>query len=210
MPWVTASSAKSGNPTYLQPTREPPVVLTPGTTPEAAAMAFFTQFGSIFGIVDAAGELVPEDSGPDESGGFHASFTQKESQLPVYATRLAMGFDAQGRIGFVSGLFVPGLRSMSTQASLPPATAIAHAQADVATRYSGAALAAPLSNPPPQLVFYPLGASPAVLAARSRSRTRERDVQRDQGRDGLHRRCNDGRQSFKRRPRSGRNTQAAA
>jgi len=93
--WIAVSNNTFGTTSYLYPTSTPPVALTSGMQPEAAAMAFLVQYGAVFQMVDPAHELAPEASGAS-SGLQFASFTQTEGTASVYGTRLTVVFDAGG------------------------------------------------------------------------------------------------------------------
>lgn len=52
-----------GTTSFLFPSGTPPVSLTAGTSPSAAAMAFFVKYAAIFQMIDPTSELMPDDSG---------------------------------------------------------------------------------------------------------------------------------------------------
>jgi hypothetical protein len=120
--WIAVSNNSFGTTSYLYPTSTPPVSLTSGTTPTAAAMAFFAKYGGVFQMTDPVQELASEDSGSSQGLQF-ASFTQTEGTAFVYGTRLTMVFDSGGHIAFVSGLYVPKLYGFATSATLSPSQA---------------------------------------------------------------------------------------
>lgn len=78
--WIAVSNNTFGTTSYLYPTSTPPVALTSGMQPEAAAMAFLVQYGAVFQMVDPAHELAPEASGAS-SGLQFASFTLDQRSL---------------------------------------------------------------------------------------------------------------------------------
>ena len=61
--WIAISNNTFGTTSYLYPTSTPRMAVTSDVRPEAAAMTFLVQYGSVFQMVDPAHELAPESSG---------------------------------------------------------------------------------------------------------------------------------------------------
>jgi Zn-dependent metalloprotease len=159
--WGAIIDPRFGTTSFLFPKSTPPVWLTSGMQPAAAAMAFFVKYGAVFSMTNPAQELTSEDSGSSQGLQF-ASFLQTEGAVPVYGTRLTMVFDSEGHIEFVAGIYIPKLYGFSTNAALSPAEATAKAQANMATLYPASQLLSLESTPAPELTIYALGASPAL------------------------------------------------
>ena len=68
-----------------------------------------------------------------------------------------------GHIVFVSGLYVPGLHGLSTSPALAPSEAAAKAQSDMARQYPASVLVSLEATTTPELTFYAVGASRAIL-----------------------------------------------
>jgi Zn-dependent metalloprotease len=83
--------------------------LAGGTSLEAEALAFFDEYGALFGIADPGSSLVFESTWTDAVGLKHLSYGQVYQGVEVFAGLIRVHFDAQGRISAVNGVFVPNL-----------------------------------------------------------------------------------------------------
>ncbi len=82
--------------------------MTAGETIEAKAASFFAQHGGVFGIQDAARDLV--HLGTSNKGILaQSSYAQVHKGVPVFAGILRTHFDAGGNLVAVNGDFVPDL-----------------------------------------------------------------------------------------------------
>jgi Zn-dependent metalloprotease len=162
--WFVDNNGKFGTPSYLQPLSAPAATLTSGGSPEAVARAFFQEYGgNLYGLNDQAHELVLERTGgPDGIGIRYATFTQSESGLPVYGSRLSVQFERTGRLVFVQGLFVPKLAGIATTAAVTPTQATAVAQSALLAAFPGTPPASQEATAPPALVIYPFGPTPVL------------------------------------------------
>ncbi|MBN2007038.1 MAG: M4 family metallopeptidase [Anaerolineae bacterium] len=88
------------------------------------ADAFFAEYGSIFGIRNAAAELLLVETATDRMGETHLTYQQVYQGVPVFAGTLRVHFDAQKRIKVVNGAFVPGIG-----VNVTPSLGIAEAEA---------------------------------------------------------------------------------
>lgn len=85
------------------------LVSVSAASPEAKSLAFFQQFGSLFGVRDATVELVLDKTLVDRQGMQHLTYRQVYAGLPVFGGVLHTHLDAQGRLSAVNGVFVPGI-----------------------------------------------------------------------------------------------------
>ncbi len=97
----------------------------------AQADAFFAAYGSVFGIRDAAAELVLVETTTDAIGETHLTYQQVYQGAPVFAGTLRVHLDAQNRVKVVNGAFVPGI-GLNVIPSLSAAEAEAVAERTVA------------------------------------------------------------------------------
>ncbi len=91
---------------------------------------FMRQYGSTFGITDAASELGAARVEKDRHGGTHLSHKQVYQGLPVFGAEIKTHFDAANNLVAVSGTFVPGI-AVDTKPTRSPAAAKAAAMASV-------------------------------------------------------------------------------
>jgi hypothetical protein len=104
-----------------------------GAPPEAQALAFFTEYAGLFGMVDPRRELRLIENNPDDLGGALLNFQQVYSGLPVFAGILRAHFDADGRLRAVNGTFVPDIATgITPRVRADRAAAVALEQARVA------------------------------------------------------------------------------
>ncbi|HEX9019094.1 MAG TPA: M4 family metallopeptidase [Anaerolineaceae bacterium] len=82
----------------------------PGQGISQQAAAFWQNNGSVFGVKDAARELVSGAAVTDRLGGHHLTYNQIYRGLPVFGGQLKLHFDARGQIIAANGLFVPGIK----------------------------------------------------------------------------------------------------
>jgi Zn-dependent metalloprotease len=85
-------------------------------SPEAAAAAFFQEFGDVFGIKDPDAELIHLDTKTDLYGATRVVYEQVYQGVPVFAGLLYAHFDSQGRLTAVNGAFVPDIAVNTTPA----------------------------------------------------------------------------------------------
>jgi cysteine-rich repeat protein len=74
--------------------------------PDARAMAFFREYGTVFGVTDANSELKAARTRGDASGAKHSIFRQRYKDLPVFGGELRAHFDSNGDMVAVNGNFV--------------------------------------------------------------------------------------------------------
>ncbi len=90
--------------------------------PESQAIAFLTAYRDAFGLTDPARELRLLETRREASGATHLAYTQVHRGIPVFATRLRVHFDAQGRMTVINGTVIPDLR-VDTVPAIPEAEA---------------------------------------------------------------------------------------
>jgi Zn-dependent metalloprotease len=132
--WIVDVDPQLGTPDLLEPKDDPAPVLTNGTTPEAAALAFLERYQASFGTSTMRSELRMVETDVDEDGLTHVRFEQVSGNLPVFGEGLSVHFTKEGAIAFVNGRFVPNL----AQLSKVPARTAEIARADAVTPYPGA------------------------------------------------------------------------
>ena len=112
-PWIVDVDPQLGTPDMLEPKDDPAPVLTPGTTPEAAALAFLERYQASFGTSQIRAELHAVETDVDEDGLTHVRFEQVSGSLPVFGEGLTVHFTKSGAIAFVNGRFAPNLAQLS-------------------------------------------------------------------------------------------------
>ena len=93
-----------------------------GATVEEKTMAFFSEYGGIFGVSDPQAELRLEKKGVDMYGMMHLSYHQSYRGVPVFAADLRVHFDAEEQLTAVNGVFIPDL-NLDTRPSVSTAAA---------------------------------------------------------------------------------------
>lgn len=112
-PWIVDVDPQLGTPDMLEPKDDPAPVLTPGVTPEAAALAFLERYQASFGTSSIRAELHAVETDVDEDGLTHVRFEQVSGSLPVFGEGLTVHFTKSGAIAFVNGRFAPNLAQLS-------------------------------------------------------------------------------------------------
>jgi Zn-dependent metalloprotease len=120
-------------------------VSTSTTTLEGRALAFFEQWGALFGVQSPETELVSLGTTSDEAGS-SASFGQSYKGLPVFNSELVVHFDAAGGITAVNGTYVPGLK-VPTEPKVGAATAASDAIGAVAQQLGVSVVGLAASQP---------------------------------------------------------------
>ena len=131
---VFSQNSATGKVGFLRITGEEGLSLAAGESVEAESAAFFQQYGSIFGISDAAAELTPLGATTDGVGMQHLSYRQVYQGVPVFAAILRVHYNAAGALSAANGVFVPRInvnvapsRSAESAASTAiAATALSH------------------------------------------------------------------------------------
>ncbi|MGB7921693.1 MAG: M4 family metallopeptidase [Pyrinomonadaceae bacterium] len=95
--FVRMSSGKAGEASFA----------TTGTTAAAKSADFFRNYGSAFGIANAATELRQGGQTSDVQGGQHLTYKQVYNGVLVFAGELKTHFDADGNLYAVNGNFIP-------------------------------------------------------------------------------------------------------
>lgn len=96
------------------------------TTPEAKALAFFNQYGAMFGITTAGAQLELRNIVTDSLGGNHLIYQQVHQGVEVFGGQLRVHFDAVANLTAVNGVAVPDLQLSTTPAqSAQAATQVA-------------------------------------------------------------------------------------
>ncbi len=116
----------------LRATGDAPLLADDPTLPPASrALNFLNQFGAAIGITAAGSELELQRISTDRAGGQHVHLNQVHARLPVFGARLVVHMSENGITG-VSGVFVPELVGLATQASIAESAAEATALRAVA------------------------------------------------------------------------------
>ncbi|CUS03507.2 Thermolysin metallopeptidase [Candidatus Promineifilum breve] len=131
---VFSQNSATGKVGFLRITGEEGLSLAAGESVEAESAAFFQQYGSIFGISDAAAELTSLGATTDAVGMQHLSYRQVYQGVPVFAAILRVHYNAAGALSAANGVFVPSInvnvapsRSATSAASTAiAATALSH------------------------------------------------------------------------------------
>ncbi|CUS03509.2 Thermolysin metallopeptidase [Candidatus Promineifilum breve] len=131
---VFSQNPATGMVGFLRITGGEGLSLAAGESVEAESAAFFQQYGSIFGISDAAAELTPLGATTDGVGMQHLSYRQVYQGVPVFAAILRVHYNAAGALSAANGVFVPRInvnvapsRSAESAASTAiAATALSH------------------------------------------------------------------------------------
>jgi bacillolysin len=109
-----------------------------GPSAEAQAVAFFNEYGSIFGIRDASRELALLERRTDRFGTSHLTYRQVYQGVPIFAGLVRVHFDRAGQLSAVNGVFLPDL-ALDATPSLSTEQAAARAIAEVVAQpYSDA------------------------------------------------------------------------
>jgi Zn-dependent metalloprotease len=130
---------------------------------EAAALQFINSYGALFGVTDAASELVTARTTRDHLGNTHITHQQVYRGVPVFAGELKSHFDADGNLTAINGTFVPNIDVATTpvrSASEAAAAAVAMVRGELTRR-----VALPPSAVTPQLVVYREGLAKGVDGA---------------------------------------------
>jgi bacillolysin len=133
-----------------------PVPVEAGRSPEAAARAYLSVCGSLFGLQDPAGDLTVTRTVPADARRTVVRFQQRQSGIPIMGAELIVHLDDARNILVVSGKTLPQT-GLNTTPVVAAATAVETALDTVAKEYAvdRGALAASA----PQLWFY----SPALI-----------------------------------------------
>ena len=104
-------------------------------TPQGKAIGFFTEYGRLFGVQNAANELEQLSSFTDSQGATHISYRQVYRGVPVFAAILRAHVDSSNGLTAVNGVFIPDV-DIDTSPSF------------AAEEAAGRAIAEVLANPP--------------------------------------------------------------
>lgn len=99
---------------FLRITGDAGLALTQTDSAQAETEAFFQQYGSIFGITDAAAELVSLGAETDGIGMQHLSYQQVYQGVPVFAAILRVHVNAENELTAANGVFVPNIKVNTT------------------------------------------------------------------------------------------------
>jgi Zn-dependent metalloprotease len=92
--------------------------LARNASPRGKADAFMANYGNLFGIRDASGELEEISSSTDFLGHQTITYRQVFQGIPVYGSSLRAHIDSNGRLTMVNGTFVPVSVDLATTANL--------------------------------------------------------------------------------------------
>lgn len=120
---------------FLRFTGDEGLSLTQTDSAQAETEAFFQQYGSIFGISDAAAELVSLGTETDNMGMRHLSYQQIYEGVPVFAAILRVHVNAENELTAANGVFVPNIK-VNTTPSLSDDAAAETALAAVVEKHS--------------------------------------------------------------------------
>ncbi|MGE5251968.1 MAG: PA domain-containing protein, partial [Bacteroidota bacterium] len=122
--------------------------LLPGNrskTPQGKALGFFAQYGRLFGVQDAASELVFQGVTKDNQGATHLTYHQMYKGVPVFAGILKAHLDRSNALTAMNGAFVPDI-ALDTTPAFSPDQAAERAIADVAANPSQSDLTGAVTN----------------------------------------------------------------
>lgn len=125
------------------------------------SIQFLTEYGSLFGLTNAATELGAARIDKDRQGGTHLTYKQVYQGVPVFGGELKTHFDASDNLTVVNGTFVPGITVSAKPARTADeaaATAVAAVKADLGRTARLAAVA-------PTLMIYRVGLAQGVEGA---------------------------------------------
>lgn len=105
--------------------------LARGASAEAEAAAFLQEYGGVFGVSDAASELVLVESSVDSLGATHLTYQQFYGGVELFGGILRLHFNAQNEFTAANGVFVPGI-ALNTRPTLSEDAAADVAVATVA------------------------------------------------------------------------------
>lgn len=128
---------------------------------QTGSVQFLSDYGSVFGITNAANELGAGRLAKDRQGGTHITYKQVYQGLPVFGAELKTHFDAAHELTAVNGTFIPGIQVN------PQPSRSAEQAAKVATAKVLADLGRPakLSTTQPTLMVYRDGLAKGVPGA---------------------------------------------
>lgn len=127
------------------------------------AAQFLNDYGSMFGIRNAAGELSAGQLAKDKHGGAHITHKQVYQGVPVFGAELKSHFDKAGNLTVVNGTFVPGIE-LEVQPTRSAEDAAASAKKIVTAQLSRSA-AAKVRTAAPTLLVYREGLAKGVEGA---------------------------------------------
>ncbi|MCV2366625.1 M4 family metallopeptidase [Roseateles oligotrophus] len=81
---------------------------------QSSSQQFLNEYGSLFGITNAATELAAARVEKDRQGGTHLTQKQVYQGLPVFGAELKSHFDASDNLIVVNGTFIPGINVNAT------------------------------------------------------------------------------------------------
>lgn len=130
--WVRVNS-RLGLPVFVTAADGGAIPLAAGGAQAAPRAAdFFAVHGGVFGVSDAANQLVQTRVEIDMLGWTHTSFEQVHQGIPVFSGVLKVHQDATGRIRSVNGRYYPISPKLDLHASIDADTAAAIAAAEMA------------------------------------------------------------------------------
>lgn len=127
---------------------------------QAHSMQFLGDYGSLFGISDAAAELGAARVSKDRQGGTHITHKQFYRGVPVFGAELKTHFDAVDNLVVVNGTFVPGISLDTTptrSGEEAMKAAVARVKADL-----NRVVSFPLAAGQPRLMVYRAGLAQGV------------------------------------------------
>ncbi len=111
-----------------------PFALPPSASPEAAARAYLSRCGTLFGLQDQAAQLRLERSRSIDRGRAQVRFQQVHKGIPVFGGELITELETSGRIIDIAGELAPQL-TIDTRATVTAAEAQQTAVAATAREY---------------------------------------------------------------------------
>lgn len=131
----------------------------------SGAAQFLANYGSLFGVTNAAAELDAGRVFKDRQGGTHFTHRQYYQGVPVFGAELKTHFDATDNLTVVNGTFVPDI-ALSTRPTRTADQAMATAKAGVIAGLGTKALfSASLVAKTPSLVVYRAGLAKGVAGS---------------------------------------------
>jgi Zn-dependent metalloprotease len=128
---------------------------------QSASAQFLNDYGSLFGVSDAASELSAARVTKDRQGGTHFTHKQVYQGLPVFGAELKTHFDASDNLTAANGAFIPGINvnpKPSRTADEAAKTAVARVIADIGRQTT-------LLTSQPTLMIYREGLAKGVEGA---------------------------------------------
>jgi Zn-dependent metalloprotease len=112
-----------------------PAAAAAAAPPDAVARAFLAEYGALFGVRDAAGDLRLMREKPAEAGRTVLRYQQLFQGVPVLAGELIVHLDVKGNVLSVNGETL-AINGLNTSPAIDAATAEANALDSVAKKYN--------------------------------------------------------------------------